>query len=58
MLVTITKYERLWQTMSQLIQNKIMQILLYQDHINIRGILLNIYTELELIVGHYVKMHP
>lgn len=37
--------------MTQLIQNKMMKILLYQDHINIRRILLNIYTELDLIVG-------
>lgn len=35
-----------------------MQILLYQDTINTRRILLNIYTEFKLSIGHYVKIHP
>lgn len=37
--------------MAQVVQNQIMKILLYQDRINIRRILLNIYTKLELIEG-------
>ncbi len=49
----ITEYERLRQTTAQM-----MQIQLNLDTVNIRRILLNIYTELELSIGHYVKIHP